>query len=85
MMVDDSITISECSSTLIAMNATVNTFEESKKLKLKHSKCCVIHVGKKSQCCPNLNVHGEKMHEAKSTKYLGDILHRSDEAKYNIK
>ena len=85
MMVDDIITISECSSTSIAMNATVNKFAESKKLKLKPSKCCVIHVGKKSQCCPDLKVHGEKMHEAESTKYLGDILHQSGKAKYNIK
>ena len=37
MMVDDIITISECSSTSIAMNATVNKFAESKKLKLKLS------------------------------------------------
>ena len=84
MMVDDIATISECGIASVAMNATVNSFVETKKLKLKFSKCSVIHVGKDTKCCPQLKVHGEKMHVENSAKYLGDIFHKSGKAKFNI-
>ena len=45
-MVEDILTISKCSAQSTAMTTTVNTLVEKKKLKLKHSKCSVIHVGK---------------------------------------
>ena len=35
--------------------------------------------------CPDLKVHGERMHKEESVKYLGDILHKSGKAKPNIK
>ena len=44
-MVDDILTISTCSQQAIAMNATVNSFIESKKLQMKQSKCYAIYVG----------------------------------------
>ena len=62
LMVNDSLTISKCSTTATALNATVNAFIESKKFKLSHDKCSVIHVGKKSGNCPDLKVHKESMH-----------------------
>ena len=46
-MVDDILTITKCDPTAITMNTVVNTFIETKKLKLSHKKCSVIHVGKK--------------------------------------
>ena len=75
-MIDDILTISECGTTAVAMNATVNAFIETKKLKLKQSKCAAIHVGSRSKPCPNLKIHGEEMHREESTKYLGDIVHK---------
>jgi hypothetical protein len=33
-------------------------------------------VGKDTKCCPELKVHGEKMHEEDGAKYLGDIFHK---------
>ena len=71
MMVDDIMTISKCSTTSSAMNATVNTFVETKKLKVKSDKCCVTHVGKPSKHCPELKVLGQKMHMEESAVYLG--------------
>jgi hypothetical protein len=65
------------------MNATINTFVESKKLQLKQSKCSVIHVGKHS-VCPDLRVHKEKMHKEDSATYLGDIIHKSGKLIHNI-
>ena len=84
LMVDDILTISKCSITATALNATVNAFIESKKLKLSHDKCSVIHVGKKSQNCPDLKVHKKSMHREEKTKYLGDIIHSSGKSKPNI-
>ena len=45
-LVDDILTISQCSLQAIEMNAAVNSFVESKTLQLKPLKCSVIHVGK---------------------------------------
>ena len=85
LMIDDILTISECGNAAIAMNATVNTFVETKKLKLKQSKCTAIHVGKSSKTCPELKVHGQKMHKEDEVKYLGDVIHKSGKAKSNVK
>ena len=68
LMVDDILTINKCDSTASAMNSTVNTFIESKKLELSHKKCCVIHVGKKTGSCPTSKVHDKIMHREESTK-----------------
>ena len=69
-MVDDILTVSKCTTTASTMNQTVNSFIESKKLKLSLEKCCAIHVGKKSGKCPDMKVHGEEMDREESTKYL---------------
>ena len=73
-MVDDIITASKCGSTSIAMNETVNTFIELKKLKLSESKCSKIHVGKKENPCPDLRVHDDIMKTSDKEKYLGDQI-----------
>ena len=84
LIVDDILTVSKCSPTASALNVTVNSFIESKKLKLSHKKCCAIHVGKSNRNCHELKVHGENMHRETSTKYLGDTLHNSGKTKFNI-
>ena len=83
LMIDDILTISECGTAAVAMNATVNTFIETKKLKLKQSKCAAIHVGRRTKFCPDLKVHGQKMHKEESVKYLGDVIHKSGKSKAN--
>ena len=83
-MVDDILTISKCSITSVAMNATVNAFLENKKLKLSQGKCCVIHVGKVKEKCHELKAHGEKIHQVESAKYLGDIIHKNGKVTTNL-
>ena len=83
-MIDDILTISKCSITSLTMNATINAFMENKKLKLSQEKCCVIHVGKSQGACHELKIHGETMHQADSTKYLGDMIHKSGKVNENI-
>ena len=72
-MVDDILTISKCSTQATVMNATVNCFVETKKLKLKQSKCSVVPVGQ-VRSCPDLKIHMEVMHKENSAVYLGDTF-----------
>ena len=83
-MVDDILTISKCSITSVAMNATLNAFMENKKLKLSQEKCSALHVGKSQGSCHELKVHGETMHQVESTKYLGDVIHQNGKLAANI-
>ena len=66
------------------MNSTVNTFVETKKLKLADKKCSIIHVGKQHKDCPNLRVHQQQLHKNTSLKYLGDIVHESGKVNINL-
>ena len=83
-MVDDVLTISKCSATSVAMNATVNAFMENKKLTLSKDKCNVQHVGKLQGKCFTHKVHNEIMHQVDSTKYLGDIIHKNGKLASNM-
>ena len=62
-MVDDIITAVKCGSTAVTLNATVNAFIESKKLKFGAQKCAKIHIGNKPsrENCPDQKVHDEVM------------------------
>ena len=79
-MVDDLLGVASCGHNSLSLNIFINTQIELKKLKFHttdvngKSKCHVMHVGKQSAICPNLEVHGTKMHTIQKKKYLGDIL-----------
>ena len=80
-MVDDVVTLSECGSTSITMNSTVNTFMEHKRLRLNTKKCAKMHIGKKCAGCPKLQVHGEEMKTSDKEKYLGDLINTAGTTK----
>ena len=65
------------------MNQLVNTFIESKKLRLSHQKCVRIHVGRGHDNCPSLNIHENTMKEAESEKYL-DIVSKNGTVQQTI-
>ena len=44
-----------------------------------------MHVGPKSQICPQLEVHGSKMVEVNEDTYLGDIISSDGKNSKNIK
>ena len=86
-MVDDILCIQNCNDKSVKINATVNAFIESKKLKLSKSKCHRIHIDKKSkniQDCENLKVHNDDMETKTISKYLGDILDKSGKVRANV-
>jgi hypothetical protein len=82
--VDDVLTITNCSTNSIKMNALVQSKVECKKLELSDTKCVKMHVGKNVSNCPNLSVNNEEMKTASSEKYLGDVISSSGKIDANI-
>ena len=60
-MVDDVLSVTKCSNTVITTTVTINSFMEFDKLKLAAKKCAKIHIGKKVNKCPIARVHQEEM------------------------
>ena len=75
-MVDDIICVTNVKRSA-EVNSLINTFIESKKLKLSENKCFQIHVGKGHINCPKLKVHKVNMKEAEREKYLDDMIDKS--------
>ena len=86
-MVDDIISAVRCGSTATAVNAIINAFIESKKLKLGNKKCAKIHIGSKAsiQMCPEQSIHGEHLKCSEKEKYLGDFVSKYGNSKETIK
>ena len=82
-MVDDVISVSSVENTQ-EINKIINTFIESKKLKLSEKKCSRIHVGKNHEQCPEIKVHDHIMKEAEAETYLGDIVDKNGNIKATI-
>ena len=90
-MVDDILTISKCGNSSLELNTFVNAQIESKKLKFHtpdvngKTKCHYLHIGKSSNLCPELQVHGTKMERVTEDSYLGDIISEDGKNGKNIK
>ena len=74
LMIDDAIAISECGPDSVKVNALIQSKVDMKNLKLGHSKCFKMHVGKNASCCPVLKVEDKEMLSSNREKYLGVIL-----------
>ena len=72
-MVDDIINVSTVENTA-RMNKCINTFIESKKLRLSETKCFRMHIGRGHEKCPELKVHDFEMKESEKEKYLGKYM-----------
>ena len=90
-MVDDLIGISTCGHKSVELNTFITTQVELKKLKFHvpdvngKSKCNQIHIGKSSEFCPTLKIHGYEMLKVSQDTYLGDIISSDASNKPNIK
>ena len=67
-MVDDVLIPVKCNNDSIEANIKINHFIETKKLKLNSTKCHKMHIGKKNESCPNLQVHSENMNSSSKEK-----------------
>ena len=74
LMIDDAISITECGPESVKVNALIQSKVDMKNLKLGHSKCFKMHVGKNTSCCPLLKVQDKNMLTSSREKYLGDII-----------
>ena len=90
-MVDDLLSITDCGFKSIQMNASINTIIELKKLTFhtpevgKKSKCHTMHIGKESQVCPDMKIHGVKADRVSQAEYLGDIISNDGSNTQNVK
>ena len=84
-MVDDVLSVTKCSNTVITTTATINSFMELNKLKLAAKKCAKIHIGKKSSKCPIAKVHQEEMQSSKTETYTGDVITESGSMEKTLK
>ena len=77
-------TTSSTKKRLVTSGSVINSFIESKKLKLNVKKCSKIRIGKIGQSCPGLKVHGMNRDTSKLKKYLGDLISHTGRNRTNI-
>ena len=73
-LIDDILTITNCSIKSVKMNALVQSKIDCKKLELSDTKCVKMHVGQDNLYCPKLKVHSKEMLQSNCEKYLGDVI-----------
>ena len=89
-MVDDLLGIAPCGIKSIELNTLINTQIEMKRLRFHtpdatgKTKCHKIHVGKRNDLCPKLEVHETEIAEVTSDVYLGDEISADGSNKKNI-
>ena len=66
------------------MNQLVNTFIESKRLKLSQIKCSRIHMGGGHDNCLILKVYDNDLKESGKNRYLGYIIELSGKVQATI-
>ena len=72
--IDDILAITTCSPDSIRMNAIMQAKLNAKLLELGPQKCSHIHIGKKCDSCPTLNIYNDSMLRSNRERYLRDIL-----------
>ena len=89
-MIDDINAISVCGIESVELNTYINTQIELKKLRFHvpdnngKSKCHKLHIGKGTNTCPQLKVHGSVMEAVQEDMYLGDIISSDGKNKKNV-
>ena len=65
-MVDDCISISKCGTETVEVNAYLNAKTNVKKLQYGETKCVKLHVGQKSEICPEIKINTWKVKKVKN-------------------
>ena len=84
LMIDDAISVSDCGPDTVTVNAIIQSKVDLKNLRLGHSKCFKMHVGKNTNCCPDLKIQDKMMLTSNREKYLGDIISTDCKINENI-
>ena len=89
-MVDDLLGIATCGLKSMELNTFINTQIEMKRLRFHtpdadgKTKCHRMHVGRRNEFCPQLQVHGTDMQLVSSDVYLGDEISSDGSNRQNI-
>ena len=67
-MIDDLLSISECGTQSVKMNSFLNTKTNIKKLQFGVEKCHKMHIGTKSNICPDLYIDNWKVEKISEIK-----------------
>ena len=78
-MIDDILAVTRCSISSVKVNAMIETKVNNKHLKIGHSNCSHMHIGKGKYECRPLQINNTVMKSSSREKYLGSIL--SDDGK----
>ena len=84
-MIDDVLTVTDCSIKSLKMNAMVQSKIDCKKLELSDTKCCKMHIGPENINCPSLMVNNREMLSSSQEKYLGDVITSDAKIDANVK
>ena len=83
-MVDDILTVTECSVKSVKMNNFVGSKIKCMQLELGENKCAQLHIGSKKTSCYDLRINNTKMNKSDKEKYLGEILTSDGKIAENI-
>ena len=83
-MIDDILSVSQCSVKSIKLNAVIESKVNNKNLTMSHKKCSCIHVGNKKSECRPLTINQNVMKTSSKEKYLGSILSDDGKISQNI-
>ena len=70
----NAIAVSECGAESVTVNALMKSKVEMKNLRLGHSKCFQMHIGRNKTCRPILKIQEKIMLTSDRERYLGDII-----------
>ena len=81
-LIDDILSITECSPTSVKASATIKAKLQSKQLNLHEKKCFQMHIGNQKSSCSHTNHSFLK--SSSSQRYLGDVLSTNSKIDENI-
>ena len=73
-MIEDVLTVTDCSINSVKINALVQSKVDCKKLELSDMKCFKMHLGQENINCPSLKVNNKEMLSSEKERYLGDVI-----------
>ena len=89
--IDDNINISKCGLEAVNQHIYFTKMMQMKRVnfnvgdKEKKSKCEQMHVGKKTDSCPSLQIDGNSLEIVSKISYLGDVVSNNGKNVSNIK
>ena len=72
--IDDILSVSNCDTNSIKVNALIQQKIDARQLKFGETKCHKLHVGPGEKSCPEIKVHESNIKETNEVTYLGTVI-----------